>query len=149
MELNPYSAEYVVVCSLNSWIASTDRTAAGVPIDVSMLAVPSIMKLFDVGRRAHDADGVADALPHAALFACRFHRAGAEEQQLQEVAAVERQLGDLLLGNGVSDRGAAGVEHERVRLDFDASRRRCRREHHVDTLDLVDRERHIRVDRRS
>ena len=39
-----------MVCSLNSSMASTDRMAAGVPSDVSTLAVPSIMKLFDVGR---------------------------------------------------------------------------------------------------
>jgi len=50
LALKPYSAEYVVVCSLNSWIASTDRMAAGVPSAVSTFAVPSIMKLFEVGR---------------------------------------------------------------------------------------------------
>jgi hypothetical protein len=50
LALNPYSAEYVLVCSLNSAMASMDRMAAGVPRDVSMFDVPSIMKLFEVGR---------------------------------------------------------------------------------------------------
>ena len=39
-----------MVCSLNSSMASTDRITAGVPNAVSTFAVPSIMKLFDVGR---------------------------------------------------------------------------------------------------
>ena len=43
LALNPYSAEYVAVCSLNSWIASIDRMAAGVPSAVSVFDVPSSM----------------------------------------------------------------------------------------------------------
>ena len=101
-----------------------------------------------VRRRAgaHDADRVADALPHATLLAGRLDGAGAEEQQLQEVPAVERQVGDLLLGDGVPDRGAAGVEHLRARLHVHRLRDVAGIEHDVDALDLVDRERHVRGD---
>jgi hypothetical protein len=104
---------------LNSWIASTDRTAA---------------------------DGVADALPHPALLARGLDGAGAEEEQLQEVAPIERELGHLLLGDRLADRRAAGVEGERARLHFDRLRDRPWIQGEVQSLDLVDGERHIRQD---
>ena len=54
-----------------------------------------------VGGRpaAIDADGVSFSLPHLALLARSLHGASANEQQVQKVAAIERQLLHLLLAD--------------------------------------------------
>ena len=94
-------------------MASTDRMAAGVPSAVSTLAVPSIMKLFEVGRDPMMLIALPTPCRMAALFTADFHGAGAQEQELDEIAAVQRQLGDLPRGDGLADAGAAGVERDR------------------------------------
>ena len=104
---------------------------------------------IDVGRavdhevvrrrpRSHDADRVAGALAHVALLAVGLDGARAQEQQLEEVAAIQRQLGDLLFGDGLADAGAAGVEGDGVRLDFDRLGDVARLELQIDALDLID-----------
>ena len=120
---------------LNSWIASTERTAAGVPIDVSMLAVPSIMKLFYVGR----APMMLIALPTPCRIApCSppvSDRAGnGQGTAVAEIATVQ-WIRDLLLGNRVSNAGASRIESERVRLDFDGLAHVPGSKQHVDSLD--------------
>ena len=96
--------------------------------------------------RAHDADGVAHALPHPRLLAGGFHRPGTEEQQLQKVPAVQRQLGDLLLGNCVADGRACRVERQRRRCHFDSFGNVAGFQPQVDALNLIDAERHTGAD---
>ena len=50
------------------------------------------------------------SLPHLALFAGGLHGACANEQQVQEVAPVQRQLLHLFLADELRDRGAIGVQ---------------------------------------
>ncbi len=80
-----------------------------------MFDVPSIMKLFEVGRAPMMLIALPDALAHRALLAVGLDRACAQEQQRQEVAPVEGQVGDLLLGDHLADGGGFGVEGHRGR----------------------------------
>ena len=127
-----------MVCSLNSSMASTDRIAAGVPRAVSMFDVPSIMKLFEVGRAPMMLIALPDALPHRPLLAVGLHRARAQEQQRQEVPPVERQVRDLLLGDDLADGRRLGVEGDRARLHLDHLRQPSRLQIQVDADDLID-----------
>jgi hypothetical protein len=98
--------------------------------------------------RAHDADRIADALPHGSLLASGLDRSSTEEQELQEIAAVQRQLGDLPLGDRLAHGRIRRIEGEHVRLHLDGLRHIAKREHHVDALNLVDGQRQVRVDGR-
>ena len=93
--------------------------------------------------RAHDADRVADPLAHVALFAVGLDRAGAEEQQLEEVAAVQRQLRDLLLGDDLADGGGVGVDRRGIGFDFDPFGDVACGQLEVDALDLIDVQLHV------
>ena len=73
----------------------------------------------------------------------RLYGTRAEEEQLQEVSAVERQLGDLLLRNRVADGGTGRIECHRARLHFDGLGHVAGLQHHVNALNLIDRQRHI------
>jgi hypothetical protein len=92
------------------------------------------------GPRSVDADRVARALPHGALFALRLDGTVAEEQQLEEVAAVQRQLGDLPLGDDVADAGGLGVERNRPPDHLHAFGECTELHDHVDAKHLVDLE---------
>ena len=137
-----------MVCSLNSWIASTDRTAAGVPSDVSMLAVPSIMKLFDVGR----APMMLIALPTP----CRMPPCSPpvstapapRNSNCRKLRPLSGSSVTCFSRDRVADRGAAGIERERGRLHFDGLGHVAGVERHVDPLNLVDGERDVRMNGR-
>ena len=94
---------------------------------------------------SHDADGVADPLPHAALLASDFNRSGAEEQQLEKVAAVERQVRDLLFGDDVADRRRLRVDGGRVGRHFHPLGNIAGLELEVHALNLV----HVELDVRE
>jgi len=86
-------------------------------------------------------------LTHRPLFAPGFDRACTKEQQLEEVAAIERQFGNLPLGDGLADAGAAAVQGDRRGFDFDRFTEIASLQLQIDTLDLVDVERHVGTQR--
>ena len=92
--------------------------------------------------RAHDADRVTDSLSHAGLFAGGLHGPRTEEQQLQEIAAVQRKFGDLLFGNRMPDRRARSVERQGRRCHVHSFRNVAGIEPQVHALHLIDTERH-------
>jgi hypothetical protein len=59
------------------------------------------------------------SLTHACLLAFRLHRPRAQEEKLQEVSTVQRQIVDLLLGDHLAYGGRVRVEGHRFRLDLD------------------------------
>ena len=146
LALKPYSAEYVAVCSLNSWMMSTERMAAGVPSDVSTLAVPSIMKLFDVGREPMMLMALPTPCRMAALFPGGFDRAGAKKEQLNEVPPVERQLGHLLFADHLAYRSGRRIYDGGLGRDLNGFGEVPSRQLEVDPLDLVDVQLNPRID---
>ena len=80
------------------------------------------------------------------LLAVGHDSAGAQKQQLDEVAAVEGQVGHLLLGHHLPDGGRLRVNRSGVGLDLDLLRDVARGELEVDALHLVHVQRDVRAD---
>ena len=66
---------------------------------------------------------------------------------MDEIASVQRQFGDLLFGDGLADARAAAVERDGLSLDFDGFAEIASLQLQIDTLDLVDVERHVGTQR--
>ncbi len=71
-------------------------------------AVESVVIAF--GAAAVDADRVAFALAHRALFTADGDGARTHQEQLHEVAPVQRKLFHLLLADQLRQRGAVGIQ---------------------------------------
>ena len=121
--------------------------AAGVPSDVSTFDVPSIMKLFDVGRDPMMLIALPTPWRIAACSPSVSTAPGAEEQQLEEVAAVQRQLRDLPLADDLSDRRRLGIECRGIRPHLDPLADVARLELQIDALHLVDVQLNVGLDR--
>ena len=85
-----------------------------------------------------DADGVAFALTHGTLFAADRDRAGAQKQQLNKVAAIQREFFYLLLAYQLRQRRAIGVQFDGLRRHFHGFCHRARLQRQVDADLLVD-----------
>ncbi len=94
------------------------------------------------GPATVDTHGVAFALAHGALLAAHRDRAGADQQQLHEVAPVQRKLFHLLLAHLLRQRRAVRVQSHGLGIDFDSGRNCARLEDHVNTRALVHRQDH-------
>ena len=129
-------------------MASTDRTAAGVPIDVSMLAVPSIMKLFEVGR----APMMLIALPTPCrMLPCSPPASTAPAPRNSSCRKLRPLSGSSVTCFSVivwPTEALAVSSASAFDLDFDGLGHVPGRQQHVDSLDLVDRQRDLRMDRR-
>ena len=64
------------------------------------------------------ADGIAFSLAHRALLTADRDGAGAHQEQLHEVAPVQRKLFNLLLADQVGELSAVSVERDRLRRCF-------------------------------
>src|SRR4030095_1417306 len=90
-------------------------------------------------------DRVPGSLSHRPLLTLSLDGAGAQKQQLQEIASVQRQLRDLPLGDDLSHRGGLGVERHRARFHLDDCADVADRQIEVGADDLVDVDRDVRL----
>ncbi len=81
-------------------------------------------------------------MAHGALLAAHGDRAGADQQQLHEVAPVQRKLFHLLLAHLLRQRRAVRVQSHGLGIDFDSGRNCARLQDHVNARALVHGEDH-------